>query len=85
MNAHSFLLTNIHELFMNVHEQFMIISPGNHEKGGEYQCKCSFKMMGAEGGGGGGDESESHVELRGKSHLKLLRGGRTASNVQVES
>ena len=28
MNVHSFLLTNIHELFMNVHEQLMIISPG---------------------------------------------------------
>ena len=28
MNVHSFLFTNIHELLMNVHEQFMIISPG---------------------------------------------------------
>ena len=28
MNVHSFLFTNIHELFMDVHEQFMIISPG---------------------------------------------------------
>ena len=28
MNVHSVLLTNIHELFMNVNEQFMVISPG---------------------------------------------------------
>ena len=28
LNVHSFLLTSIHELFINVHEQFMINSPG---------------------------------------------------------